>query len=319
MGHNAARCGARRGWAGHALAAPWQAAPVARPGLAGGSGLRGRLAQALQLSAAGAWASGTARRRAAGGPQAGRIASRQPARPRPPGTLEEGAPTRARAARAAAVRRAGAVRREPAPARGGRGQPPVRDAPREERAAGGAVGRPRPVRRLQQLHHQEGARARGGGGGRIAVRVRAQGRACSRVLRGTVSGAWGRSSWEARRQRQGRLQGAPQPSPPRRRLPPTHPPTLPAHPTQTEARYKELTALGVDVKLCIVGRKAQQYFARRCAAPRQGGPARSGGRRGRRARRGAAVAAGGGSGGAAALSAPGSESGAHAAHPARRQ
>lgn len=32
---------------------------------------------------------------------------------------------------------------------------------------------------------------------------------------------------------------------------------------KTEARFRELTALGVDVKLCLVGRKAQQYFSRR--------------------------------------------------------
>lgn len=32
---------------------------------------------------------------------------------------------------------------------------------------------------------------------------------------------------------------------------------------KTEQRYRELAAMGVDVKLCVVGRKAQQYFARR--------------------------------------------------------
>lgn len=32
---------------------------------------------------------------------------------------------------------------------------------------------------------------------------------------------------------------------------------------KTEARYRELKALGLDVKLCLVGRKVQQYFKRR--------------------------------------------------------
>lgn len=46
---------------------------------------------------------------------------------------------------------AGAVRREPAPARGGCGLPPGGPAPREERGAGGGDWRPWPVRRLQQV------------------------------------------------------------------------------------------------------------------------------------------------------------------------
>ena len=33
--------------------------------------------------------------------------------------------------------------------------------------------------------------------------------------------------------------------------------------TQTEARYRELTAMGVKVNLVCVGRKGAQYFARR--------------------------------------------------------
>lgn len=32
---------------------------------------------------------------------------------------------------------------------------------------------------------------------------------------------------------------------------------------QTEQRYRELTNMGVNVKLCLVGRKGQQYFSRR--------------------------------------------------------
>lgn len=52
----------------------------------------------------------------------------------------------------------GAVRREPAPARGGRGLPPGGAAPRQVGGAGGGDRRPWPVRRLQQVRPPPGAR-----------------------------------------------------------------------------------------------------------------------------------------------------------------
>ncbi len=73
--------------------------------------------------------------------------------------------------------RAGAVRREPAPACGGCGLPPGGRAPREDPAAGVGDRRPRPVRRLQLFYDQ--VRAQDGGAGRAVAAARRQ---CSSSL-----------------------------------------------------------------------------------------------------------------------------------------
>jgi len=117
-------------------------------------------------------------------------------------------------------RPAGAVRRQPAPARGGCGLPSVRCPPREDGAADHPDRRPRPVRRLQQLHHQEGARAaisphapasaRGGAAAAAAASSRLPG-SRRQAQRAAPAGSRqaGTQRWRGRRAGQPRRRGAP--------------------------------------------------------------------------------------------------------------
>lgn len=111
---------------------------------------------------------------------------------------------------------AGAVWHQPASEDGGRGLPPVRGPPRQDRPAGLPDWRPRSVRWLQQLHAQEGASSLM--------------HACKRRVRTA----------------QNQVQNHP---------------WLPF--VQIEARYKELTALGLNVKLICIGNKGKKYFEKR--------------------------------------------------------